>query len=388
MTVYFNSSAYTVVDGNIVYAADLNDPFSAIGTGFTTLISNLRSGSGIKTGTDTGSANTYALNLDPAITAYVDGLEVWFKPANSNTGASTLNVNGLGAKAIKKYGLEALSANDLRANYWIGVKYDGTQFQIISSAGSSESAAATYAAQCAAYASDCSDYADTCSDHEDACAAYVASLDLPTISGGDADKILQVKDDESGYELVAMPATNDVPVGTEAFWSGASPPTDWFEQDGSELAKATYPELLAVIGTMYGETDGAGGVGATHFRLPDPRGKFIRVWDNGAGVDPDAATRTDRGDTTDGDSNGTNQASQNKQHNHTGSTNTTGAHTHTYYPPVAYPVWTAGGAGYKKSTTDDTSSDGDHSHTITINNDGGDEARPINTYRMMIIKYQ
>lgn len=41
------------------------------------------------------------------------------------------------------------------------------------------------------------------------------------------------------------------------------------------------------------------------FLLPDDRGRFIRAWDNGAGVDPDAASRTDRGDGTTGDNVGT-----------------------------------------------------------------------------------
>jgi hypothetical protein len=49
---------------------------------------------------DTGSANAYAARYFPAITTLTDGMQVWFKAANTNTGASTLSVNGLTASPI------------------------------------------------------------------------------------------------------------------------------------------------------------------------------------------------------------------------------------------------------------------------------------------------
>jgi len=48
---------------------------------------------------DTGAANAYVVTLGTTPTL-ADGLEVVFKAANASTGASTLNVNALGAKAI------------------------------------------------------------------------------------------------------------------------------------------------------------------------------------------------------------------------------------------------------------------------------------------------
>ena len=52
--------------------------------------------------TDTGTANTYVIALSPAITAYAAGQEITFKAGAASTTASTLNVNTLGAKALKK----------------------------------------------------------------------------------------------------------------------------------------------------------------------------------------------------------------------------------------------------------------------------------------------
>lgn len=80
---------------------------------------------------DTGSANAYAVTLSPAPGSYTAGLEVVFKAANANTGASTLNVNSLGTQSIKKLdGATALQAGDIAAGQIVTCIYDGTNFQI------------------------------------------------------------------------------------------------------------------------------------------------------------------------------------------------------------------------------------------------------------------
>lgn len=48
-------------------------------------------------GVDTGTANTCVVAYTPAFTALVDGMVLWFKAAATNTGATTLRVNGIGA---------------------------------------------------------------------------------------------------------------------------------------------------------------------------------------------------------------------------------------------------------------------------------------------------
>src|ERR1700752_598272 len=64
-------------------------------------------------------------------TSYTTGLRYFFNPQNTNTGGVTLNVSGLGAKAITKYGSTALVAGDLVAGAEAYVYYDGTQFQLL-----------------------------------------------------------------------------------------------------------------------------------------------------------------------------------------------------------------------------------------------------------------
>lgn len=74
--------------------------------------------------------DTYTATLSPAITAYASGQKVQLVFANANTGAATINLNGLGAKAITKNGATALAAGDISAGQALFLYYDGTQFQI------------------------------------------------------------------------------------------------------------------------------------------------------------------------------------------------------------------------------------------------------------------
>jgi len=77
---------------------------------------------------DTGAANAYVVDLDPALDQLIVGMPIRFKAANTNTGASTLNVNGLGAKAIKRHTRD-LAPGDIKAGQIVTVIYDGTNFQ-------------------------------------------------------------------------------------------------------------------------------------------------------------------------------------------------------------------------------------------------------------------
>jgi hypothetical protein len=85
-----------------------------------TLLANLAAAIGVAARqnpvlTDTGTANTYAVANLSALTAYpaVSGLTIDVSIANANTGASTLNVDGLGAKPILGLALQPLQGGEL-----------------------------------------------------------------------------------------------------------------------------------------------------------------------------------------------------------------------------------------------------------------------------------
>lgn len=78
-----------------------------------------------------GSAQLQTVTLTPAPPALVAGLEVRWLPVAANTAtAPTLDVNGLGAKAITKLGTTGLVAGDLTTTAVADAIYDGTRWQL------------------------------------------------------------------------------------------------------------------------------------------------------------------------------------------------------------------------------------------------------------------
>lgn len=78
-----------------------------------------------------GTADVITLSTVIAFPAYVAGMELSFISSGANTGAVTVNVDGLGAKAITKNGTDALIAGDIPSGAYITIGYDGTRFQLL-----------------------------------------------------------------------------------------------------------------------------------------------------------------------------------------------------------------------------------------------------------------
>ena len=101
-----------------------------------------------------------------------------------------------------------------------------------------------------------------------------------------------LKDSGKSPESVAPPP------GSVTMYAASSAPSGWLECDGSNVNRATFPNLFNAIGITFGSGDGS-----TTFGLPDLRGEFVRGWDNGRGVDS-------------GRSFGTSQSDEIKSHSH------------------------------------------------------------------------
>ncbi len=78
--------------------------------------------------TTTGVANTYIATLSPAPTSYADGIGIVAKINVASTGASTININGLGVKPILDSLGNAITAGGLKANTPYTMRYNGTSF--------------------------------------------------------------------------------------------------------------------------------------------------------------------------------------------------------------------------------------------------------------------
>jgi hypothetical protein len=162
-TFVINSTGQPVVTGTVISSTAFNALTADLATGLSTALTkdgqttptaNLPMGTFKFTGLSAGSAATDSANIaqvqnsfgsfltvsgtdtitatvSPSLTAYAAGQMFAFVAANTNTGAVTINISTLGAKAITKNGTTALSAGDLTANYLFVVVYDGTQFQVV-----------------------------------------------------------------------------------------------------------------------------------------------------------------------------------------------------------------------------------------------------------------
>lgn len=77
----------------------------------------------------TGAANAYSIAANQTFTAYYTGMWVKAKANHTNTGASTLNVDGLGVKTVSNAGVAGIVNG--RVYDWV---YDGTNFQVLGQA--------------------------------------------------------------------------------------------------------------------------------------------------------------------------------------------------------------------------------------------------------------
>ena len=91
-------------------------------------------GGGLQSGTASGT-DTYTVTIG-TVSSYTSGDVYAVKFTNANTGASTININSLGAKALKKSVSTALASGDILAGQEFIIVYDGTNFQVIGIAGS------------------------------------------------------------------------------------------------------------------------------------------------------------------------------------------------------------------------------------------------------------
>jgi len=108
-------------------AEDINTRTQAIESGFSKLPAPYH---GVTYAVDSGAADAYVVTLSPVPNAYSAGLSFRMKATHTNTGASTVDVNALGAKSIVNHSGTALSGGDIVADGVYELIYDGTNFQL------------------------------------------------------------------------------------------------------------------------------------------------------------------------------------------------------------------------------------------------------------------
>jgi len=84
---------------------------------------------------DSGSTNTYEIDVSSGPTGYNAGDLYLFEASSSNTGSATLNVDSNGAKTIKINDDNDLGGGEIENGELVLVGYDGTNFQLLSVEG-------------------------------------------------------------------------------------------------------------------------------------------------------------------------------------------------------------------------------------------------------------
>ena len=164
-TFLINTAGQPVVSGTVISSTAFNALTADLATGLstaitkdgqTTVTANIPMSTYKFTGLGAGSAATDSANLSqvqstvtklltsvsgtntitavgaPVLSAYAAGQMFYFVAAGDNTTSVTLNIDGLGAKAVTRDGSVALAAGDIKSGEVVVVVYDGTRFQVVS----------------------------------------------------------------------------------------------------------------------------------------------------------------------------------------------------------------------------------------------------------------
>jgi microcystin-dependent protein len=184
------------------------------------------------------------------------------------------------------------------------------------------------------------------------------------------------------------------PIGSILTYAGSTAPQGWLLCDGSEVNKTIYSRLFSVIGNNYGSP-----VNSNNFVLPNLEQRI-----------PVGKSNSTTLGSTGGSDNVTLSTSQLPSHNHSGTTNNDGSHSHSITDPGhAHTQWTRQDdynewGGNPPSFTDDAGStvtwsninssttgisinaNGTHNHTFTTGNTGSGSSIDIRN-KFIILNY-
>ncbi|MDH3386884.1 MAG: hypothetical protein OEN02_03180 [Gammaproteobacteria bacterium] len=155
---YFNHVANRVSAGTRAISANVNDVADEISIGLDKLPTENELKLGLtRYAVDSGVADAYVLTM-PYTPTLTDGFNLLFKAVNANTGASTVNVNGLGAKSIVNPDGSALISGTFGSNAIVIIAYEsiGDRFILVSQNPAQAALAQSSAIAAAASAGDAS----------------------------------------------------------------------------------------------------------------------------------------------------------------------------------------------------------------------------------------
>jgi microcystin-dependent protein len=290
-----------------------------------------------------GSANVQTLSTNGTASTLTHGWKVCFVVGAglTNTGATTLNVDGSGAKAVQGLDGTALAAGELAAGAMNCAVYQSAdEVWLLQGYSPIDATTITYTSvgklQRAALTGDISASAGSNTTAIGSSKVTSAMIVDGTIVAGDiatsgvaTAEILDgtiLTGDIADAQITAAKLASGVAaapiVGMVFDFAGSSCPANSVAAYGQELNDTTYSALLAVTGTTYG----AGG--ASTFNAPDLRGRVVVGEDDMGSVSANRVTTAFNGDTlgaSGGEELHTMSEAEMRAHTHTGPSHTHGA---------------------------------------------------------------
>lgn len=238
-------------------------------------------------GTFAGTATALTGSVSVAPTALTAGMRIRGITASASTGASTLNLNGLGVKDIKQKDGTAIIADDWASGRHIEFEYDGTQWILITNPDDSNyiiiSSNDTTPGDIETKVLAGNGITMTTQNDGANETRTIAMTDPRVTFSGNGDKVIKINAGETDYDYLEVGTTADdlvqlngsaqLPavdgrnvteirpgaIGEFKFWSGLSAPSgsSWSALFcyGQAVSRATYSDLFDVItATTTGDT--------------------------------------------------------------------------------------------------------------------------------------
>lgn len=240
MNGYFN---FPTVDKDLIpftraRAQDVNTLFGLVKEGFDKLPDPLKLLEGrFNYVDDVGVADAIAVAFPSAITAYTAGQTIKVRVANANTGPTTLNINGLGAKPLVRGNGNDLSMGELQPGTVVEAVYNGSKFVAIVNSGGADAAlrsdiASRLGGSIIAYAA--SENASRKRTLNDKFRESVSILDFTNLDGS-----TPCQGGDDSFAMVAALASGRkvrIPDGKRVKCNIVTPPSFWIEGDTTKLS--------------------------------------------------------------------------------------------------------------------------------------------------------
>lgn len=208
-------------------------------------------------GLDTsGAAGAITVALSPAAVEYKRGMRLYVLIANTTGGATTINVNGLGAKAVTRRDGSQLLDGDLVAGGIAELVYDGSKFQVPAAWGRPQQIRNTTIYVNGAIGNDAND--GTANDAQHAMATVRAAINL-AFRYSATPYLMTIKVADGVYnESVVVPLMSGPPVIIDG--NAASPANVVINGGGGTAIVVQGPNVLTVKNLKVQTTTGHAGV--------------------------------------------------------------------------------------------------------------------------------